>query len=70
MSLSSREEHITDENVTFLWAQSCSEVKRQRHLDTLLERGFGPIKSLCYQNQAAVCIELVEQCITSDRLLM
>lgn len=31
MSLSSNEEHITEENVTSIWAETYSEEKHQRH---------------------------------------
>lgn len=39
VSLSSNEEHITEENVASLWAQTYSDVKHQRHQDTLLRKG-------------------------------
>lgn len=38
-SLSSTEEHITEEKVTATWAQPYSDVKHQRHLEILLRKG-------------------------------
>lgn len=40
MSLSSNEEHITAENVTSIWAQTYSELKHQRHWDTVEKGGL------------------------------